>query len=279
MADWLFVNTLEDIRLRSQDPKASDRYTLLGLAPLLRKMVMDRTNLFQPSASARHTKVAFRINPYVPAEVRPPLERVFALSRGEMIGTQLTPPVGVQRLSRTSVGEFEGEPVTVGDLIGHYAHVEGGVHFGRPEQPMSHMIAVMSTRIIEESPLAWVTSLAYIGQIVHAGLLPLQTSILESGGVELSEVFRERWLGWSRWRTAARNLSREQMLECGCPVAHNRVTHRFQSTKVIGRRSCRSTPLTLKLDVVSSILSGPTPASMRWTDTASRETDTCSARL
>lgn len=191
MADWLFVNTLEDIKLRSRDPEASDRYTLLGLAPLLRKMVMDQTNLFQPSASVRRMKVTFRINPYVPQDARPRLERVFGLGHAEMVGTESTPAVGVQKLCRTPVGEFEGEPVTVGDLIGHYAHVEGGVHLGRPEQPMSHMFAVMSTRIIAKSPFAWVTSLAYIGQVVYEGLRPLQASILESGEVELSEQLRQ----------------------------------------------------------------------------------------
>ncbi|WP_420180837.1 hypothetical protein [Paenarthrobacter sp. TA1.8] len=47
LAEWLFVETVDDIRRRCQNPAMRTRYELLGIAPLLRKLLIDDAPLLQ----------------------------------------------------------------------------------------------------------------------------------------------------------------------------------------------------------------------------------------
>ncbi len=41
LAEWLFVETIDDLHRRTDDPASRTRYELLGIAPLLRKLLLD----------------------------------------------------------------------------------------------------------------------------------------------------------------------------------------------------------------------------------------------
>lgn len=45
LAEWLFVETVADVRHRSQNPGDRSRYDLLGIAPLPRKLLLERASL------------------------------------------------------------------------------------------------------------------------------------------------------------------------------------------------------------------------------------------
>jgi hypothetical protein len=45
LAEWLFVETVSDVRRRSEDPGSRSRYELLRIAPLLRKLLLDGSTL------------------------------------------------------------------------------------------------------------------------------------------------------------------------------------------------------------------------------------------
>ena len=69
LAEWLFVETIADVRQRSNGPSTRSRYELLGIAPLIRKLLLDGTSLVDTVQTARpEVPVEFRIRPWnVPA--------------------------------------------------------------------------------------------------------------------------------------------------------------------------------------------------------------------
>lgn len=50
LAEWLFVETIADVRQRSEDPGVRSRYEQLGIAPLLRKLLIDAIPLLNTVA-------------------------------------------------------------------------------------------------------------------------------------------------------------------------------------------------------------------------------------
>lgn len=53
LAEWLLVETVADVRRRSQRPGGRDRYELLGIAPLLRKLLIDARPLVNTVRAVR----------------------------------------------------------------------------------------------------------------------------------------------------------------------------------------------------------------------------------
>jgi hypothetical protein len=64
LAEWLLVATVADVRRRSQYPDVRRRYELLGIAPLLRKLLIDACPLLNTVRAVRpEVPTDFRIRP------------------------------------------------------------------------------------------------------------------------------------------------------------------------------------------------------------------------
>lgn len=188
LAEWLFVETVADVRRRSHDVSARSRYELLGVAPLLRKLLLDGTPLVSMIRRGRpEVPLEFRIRPW-PAPTADAEDKalpwLLRLSGPEMVGTPTDPVVGsVQEFVGTRVGLVDGEDLTVRRVVRYYSHVEGGVHFGEPREPGEATLTSMAPLLLGHSK-GQIEILAYIGQIVVDALTPLCDSILSSPTID-----------------------------------------------------------------------------------------------
>lgn len=134
-AEWLFVETVSDVRRRSEDPGSRSRYELLGIAPLLRRLLLDGSALVDTVRTARReVPIEFRINPWsAPDERGDDLPYAMRLACSKLIGS----PDGLALSSvedfTSRVGLVDAADLTVRQVVRYYTHVEGGVHFGIPE--------------------------------------------------------------------------------------------------------------------------------------------------
>ena len=65
LAEWLFVEPVADVRHRSQNPSDRSRYELLGIAPLLRKLLLDGASLVDTVRAGRlEVPFEFRVRPW-----------------------------------------------------------------------------------------------------------------------------------------------------------------------------------------------------------------------
>lgn len=182
LAEWLFVETVDDLRRRSTDPDTLSRYELLGIALLLRKLLLEKRSLVDVVRYVRReVPIEFRIVPWSPdsapagATLPPYLLR---LGGPALIGGPDSEPVTKpQKFIKAIVGEAGGEPLTVQQLVLYYAHVEGGVHLGEPEEPEQAIMSPMGSLLLGHSN-GQIQTLAYVAAIVADALTPLRDSIL-----------------------------------------------------------------------------------------------------
>lgn len=182
LAEWLFVETVFDMRRRSEDPGSRNRYALLGIAPLLRKLLLDGSALVDTVRTARpEVPIEFRITPWSAPDERgdgPPY--VTRLGDSQLIGS----PNGltlssVEDFARTRVGQVDAADLTVRQVVRYYAHVEGGVHLGIPKEDGQQTMNEMAPVLLGNTT-GQIEILGFIGQIVVKALTPLCDSILSS---------------------------------------------------------------------------------------------------
>lgn len=184
LAEWLFVETILDVQRRSQDPSTRERYELLGIAPLLRKLLLDGRCLVDTVRTVRREiPTNFRINQWTApeeAQVVKPLQYFLRLGGPELVGGQDEPALSTLRqFAGATVGEANGKALTVKDVVLYYAHVEGGVHFGVPKEHAEHVLSEMAPLLLGHSN-GQIEVLAHSGAIVVDALTPLLNSILSS---------------------------------------------------------------------------------------------------
>lgn len=182
LAEWLFVETVSDVRRRSEDPGSRSRYELLGIAPLLRKLLLDGSALVDSVRTARReVPIEFRINPWsLPDERGDDLPYAIRLGGSKLIGS----PDGlalssVEDFTRARVGLVDAADLTVRQVVRYYAHVEGGVHFGIPKEDGQQTINEMAPVLLGNTT-GQIEILGHLGQVVVEALTPLCDSILTS---------------------------------------------------------------------------------------------------
>ncbi|MHC6220501.1 hypothetical protein [Arthrobacter sp. MMS24-S77] len=182
LAEWLFAETLDDIRRRSQEPTSRTRYELLGIAPLLRKLLIDGTSLLDTVFAVRaEVPVEFRIRSWSAFEDRlanEGLSRYFGIGGEQIVGEADWPGIPLDEFLRTVIGVAETDDLTVKSVIRYYAHVEGGVHFGKPKEPGEPTLSSMSPMLLGHST-GQIQILAHLGQIVVDALEPVRRSIID----------------------------------------------------------------------------------------------------
>lgn len=184
LAEWLFVETVADVRRRSQDPDARGRYELLGIAPLLRKLLIDARPLLNTVRVARRdVPTDFRIRQWsAPVDGHDDADLPYLLRLGgpELVGGPEDPALPkLQQFIGARVGLVQGRPLTVREVVKYYANVEGGVHFGVPKEKADHVLSEMAPVLLGHST-DQIEILANLGTIVADALTPLCESILAS---------------------------------------------------------------------------------------------------
>lgn len=181
MAEWLFVETLDELRHRCQNPDKRSRYELLGIAPLLRKLLIDNAPLLNTVRRVRsEIPLEFRIRPW---HARDRFEdqgitRYLGLGNEELVGGDETAPITkLGKFIKIVVGIAQGERLTVHSVIRYYANVEGGVHFGVPKDAGEATLSRIAPMLLGHTT-GQIEILAYLGQIVVNALEPLRRSIL-----------------------------------------------------------------------------------------------------
>lgn len=184
LAEWLFVETVADVRRRSQDPGARSRYELLGIAPLLRKLLIDARPLLNTVRAARpDVPTDFRIRQWsAPDDSRGDAALPYLLRLGgpELVGGSEDPALPkLQQFIGARVGLVQGRPLTVCEVVKYYANVEGGVHFGVPKDETDRVLSEVAPVLLGHST-GQIEILAHLGTIVVDALTPLCDSILAS---------------------------------------------------------------------------------------------------
>ncbi len=184
LAEWLFVETVTDIQQRSEHPGKRSRYELLGIAPLLRKLLIDRHPLLNTVRAARpEVRTDFRIRQWsAPEDGQQGKDLPYLLRLGgpELIGGPNDPALPkLQHFIGAKVGLVQGRPLTVRDVVKYYANVEGGVHFGVPDEGAQHILSEMAP-LLHGRSTGQIEVLAHLGAIVVDALTPLCESILTS---------------------------------------------------------------------------------------------------
>jgi len=184
VAEWLFVQTVEDIRRRSSLVDDGDRYSLLGIAPLLRKVLTDGRALVDTVSVVRpEVDISFQIVPFSDPREDPTdpgwgrIKTVVAFGRDELVPAVPVTPLGLEEFLQTQVGVVEGLPMSVGSTIRYFSHVEGGVHFGVPKTLPERVLANVTPSFFGYGSV-WTDVLGRIGAIAADGLRPLADAIL-----------------------------------------------------------------------------------------------------
>ncbi|MFF3038903.1 hypothetical protein [Arthrobacter citreus] len=152
----------------------------MGIAPLLRKLVADGTSLLATIGARRaDASVEFRIRSWSELEDRLAVKGPSRHFGGDQIvGGVGRPGVPLAEFLSTVIGAAEGIDLTVKSVIRYFAHVEGGVHFGKPREPGGPTLSGMSPMLLGHST-GQIQILAHLGQIVVEALEPLRRLILE----------------------------------------------------------------------------------------------------
>ena len=182
LVEWLFVETVADLRNRSHDPASRSRYELLGNALLLRKLLTDRGEplLATVKRARQEVKTQFRIRPWqVPVGADESLEYLVRLSGPELVGDAETPALTADQFLAARVGVLDGRGLSVKQVIRYYAHVEGGVHFGDPNEDGQEAMSSMAPVLLGNT-IGQIEILGHLGQVVVDALTPLCDSILTS---------------------------------------------------------------------------------------------------
>lgn len=170
---WLYVETVDDLAHRSQN--GGSAYTALGIAPLIRKLLLDDNRLVDAANRDHRLKLLFEI---APVKLVPPtfhkengLWMVPQLAFGQPLGEGRTACSRDSFLAAT-VAQYEQNPVSVREVVRYFAHVHGGVHRGAPTTPFEEFAMAHADQAVLSGD-AWQGILVALGRIVSEALQPL----------------------------------------------------------------------------------------------------------
>ena len=195
-ADRLFIETLDDLAERAR--WQSSEYALLRAAGLLRELLLDGSPLVQQVARPGRPKPAYLVRrrksvtsgePWfwlggIDPEHPVAPEHPYADRLDELIGpietVDLKDLLAVQVICLGSVGRRAGAALTyltVRDIIRYHAHVSGGVHHGKAEEPQHLALEQFPLRIGYGTIPIELMAIASITPVVLRGLQPLREAI------------------------------------------------------------------------------------------------------
>ncbi|WP_292702288.1 hypothetical protein [Microbacterium sp. 69-10] len=173
---WLFMQTLEDLRERCAAVGhlvgGADRYSALGIAPLVRKLIVDKSSLIKTVNREHRLRITFPLR-----------DITHDLSAGGTLDAVFTrhlldreQHLTLDRFLSAPAFRIAGQWVSVVNTIRYYANVEGGVHLGEAETDAQR--AMMATAAPSTSGAdVMITVLAALGDVVLDGLHELVTTM------------------------------------------------------------------------------------------------------
>lgn len=199
IAEWNFCRTFEDLWRRiKDDPLQADRFDLLGIAPIIRKLLLDGTPLLHAAKTRRNSKESFRMLPF-PYTSDECLEIVKERFPGQAVGANWrlfspgdlvprAPDEGelmtLKEFSNSTVGFIAGHAVSTRYLVKFYCEVEGGVHIGRGRDSVAiELLKTVPAELVTpvfgilHSPII---TLPFLGIIVINGVKNLYEEIMAS---------------------------------------------------------------------------------------------------
>lgn len=188
--DRLFVHTLRDLSERST---ATDEYTVLMSAALLRKLFLDQDRLIDQANRAHRIKLHFRIGGVSPFErsihERGPMFWVIedALDPDCAIAHEPYDATMDQFLKR-QVMSFNGTLFTIRDVITQLANIEGAVHSGNAKNQKQQALQEAANFYGRAGLPGALSQIRLIGKIAVRGLTPLRNAVVASGGATWASV-------------------------------------------------------------------------------------------
>lgn len=176
--DHLFLLTLEDLETCLRLPT---EYNLLRTAALLRKLLLDASNLLTRVNRGHRLKLRFRFVRHELVEM--PGARLVAAALTVQPGPQ-SPIEGhivegpVRQLLAAPGGFFMGHLASIKDLIRHASNIEGGVHRGDPKSDDERMLRSYGEVLWFNDLPAYLRAIQGVGQVVLEGLAPLRDAVL-----------------------------------------------------------------------------------------------------
>ena len=173
---WLFMQTLEDLRERCAAVgylvDGADRYRALGIAPLVRKLIVDRSGLVKTVNRAHRLRITFPMRDITHALHAGDTPDVFVTRHMLDRDQHLT----IDRFLSAPAFRIAGQWVTVLNTIRYYANVEGGVHLGEAETDAERaMMATAAPGVVGGDVM--ITVLAALGEVVVDGLFDLVSAM------------------------------------------------------------------------------------------------------
>jgi hypothetical protein len=183
-ADDLFIATLDDLAARSMAGRTE--YDVLGIAALLRKLLIDGSRLVDQVNRSHQLRLRFRANRRLPPTDPSPI--FWSIQDGLDPETAM-PSRGIEPQDMTrdeflsvKIIHVAGTDLTVGEVVGYLANAAGAVHLGQPRTPKEAALAeVESTLQIGGYPPA-LRSLLAISRVTVKALQPLRSAILLTRG-------------------------------------------------------------------------------------------------
>jgi len=182
-ADQLFVTTFDWID-NAIHREPLDQYELLLTAGRLRLLLLDENTLIEQVNQQRRFQLRFAILRHGDG---PPLQELIELW---CVPDGLAPSlmafghnVPIETVSRSvflheRIMIYQGEDVSVHDLIRHLAHVAGGVHSRNPATPKEEKLNDLAENILLQGVEAPIRCLRGVAAVVLETLRPVRDAIL-----------------------------------------------------------------------------------------------------
>lgn len=185
--DRLFASTVDWLaEVGSRNPP--DEHELLLASGRLRLLLLDSRRLVDQVNAKRRLDIRYRIvrlerGPYMQALLQLP-EPMLMWAALDGIAPDLARPgsgpvesVGLREFLRERVMIYQGEDVTVRDLIDHVANVAGGVHAGQARSQRDVKLNEMAEAMILGGVRAPIMCLRGIVVVVVEALQPLRSAV------------------------------------------------------------------------------------------------------
>lgn len=174
--DQLFLETLLDLKSKTESTKPYDNFMA---APLLRKLLIDSNSLLNRVNRNRHIKITFVCADYIV----PNMDGVALWAILDGFEPDNNPPsfnsvsLNRDKLLKQVLMVYEGNNLTVYDVIKYICNVAGAVHSEDPEEEKEQILARIDDQFQFGGNGALVESLKSLSRVVLAALQPLVSAI------------------------------------------------------------------------------------------------------
>jgi hypothetical protein len=180
--DALFLKTLDDLRARVTP--GCDEYEVLGIAALVRKLLLDDLPLVHSVNRDRRLRLRYAIDASPPIwkllGEEPP--SIWSVQDGldpatSLGGSSSSKDVSLDEFLGTMVMYVRHQEITVKDVVLHTAVVVGAVHRGEPRSDPQRTLSQLAEELSVGGYQPDIRALQAIGRVVLRALAPLRERI------------------------------------------------------------------------------------------------------